>query len=104
MPGNAIQTCGTCRFRLPSPNLKSGVCRRHPPQVLLMPGPLDPLGRPSMQVGAMWPSVANDGGCGDGAPMAEIVPLRPIGAGSGEGAGSAVLEYAGGPLTLGDGT
>lgn len=97
MAGETIQSCGTCRFRLPSPNLKSGICRRHPPQVLLMPGPTDPLGRPTMQVGAMWPSVANDGGCGDGASVAEIVPLRPA------VASTPALEYAGGPLTLGDG-
>lgn len=96
MAGETIQSCGTCRFRLPSGDVKTGICRRHPPQVILMPGKTV-LGQPMMQLVAMWPSVPNDGGCADGASVAEIVPLRPA------VASTPALEYAGGPLTLGDG-
>lgn len=83
-PMSDIQACASCRFRLPNADLKTGVCRRHAPQVVLVPQ------AGGAGLAALWPTVSNRDGCGDGLPKAlPAVAVRgPI--------------HTGGPLVAGD--
>ena len=65
-----IQKCADCRYAKPdNPLQKNGPmqCRRHPPQVVIVPvqGPQGV----GISLQAAWPSTQRADGCGDGLPV-----------------------------------
>lgn len=74
--GFGIQKCGECRYaKVENPLMKNSPtqCRRHPPQVVLIPmqGPQGV----GISLQAAWPSTQRTDGCGDGLPAMGTVTV-----------------------------
>ena len=69
-------SCSTCPYYTASDD-KGGICRRNPPQVFIVPGPPDALGRPAARTQAMWPAMGMADWCGEH-PMFNLATAMPI--------------------------